>query len=84
MAQWIHWKLPFYVRYRRAKVIILFLPFSHWNIIHCGILGKLIFLALADTYEASGDFEGAAALLERALKKHKKSKKVWMRSEMTI
>ena len=44
-----------------------------WN------LGKLIFLSLADTYEAAGDSEGAAAVLERALKKHKKSKKVWMR-----
>lgn len=40
---------------------------------------KYIFLALADTYELSGDVAGAAALLERALKKHKKSKKVWMR-----
>ena len=44
--------------------------------------GKLIFLALADTYEASGDHEGAASLLERALKRHKKSKKVWMRYQL--
>jgi uncharacterized protein HemY len=40
---------------------------------------KYICLALADTYESAGDIEGSAAVLERALKRHKKSKKVWTR-----
>jgi rRNA biogenesis protein RRP5 len=41
--------------------------------------GKLLFLSLADTYESADDIEGAAAVLERALKRHKKSKQVWIR-----
>jgi rRNA biogenesis protein RRP5 len=41
--------------------------------------GKYIYLALADTYELADDIDGAAGVLEKALKRHKKSKKVWMR-----
>ena len=40
--------------------------------------GKYIHLNLAEQYEKAKDFAGAAAIFEKALKKHKKSKKVWM------
>ena len=40
--------------------------------------GKLIHLNLAEAYEAAKDAKGATAMFERALKKYKKSKKVWM------
>ena len=40
--------------------------------------GKYIHLNLAEQYEKAKDFAGAATIFEKALKKHKKSKKVWM------
>lgn len=40
--------------------------------------GKLIHLNMADAYEAAHDNKGAIAVFEKALKKYKKSKKVWM------
>lgn len=42
--------------------------------------GKYIFLALADVYEKAGDFNGAEAIFQKALKRpqYKKSKKVWI------
>ena len=40
--------------------------------------GKLIHLNLAQAYEAANDRKGATAIFEKALKKYKKSKKVWM------
>ena len=39
---------------------------------------KYLYLALANTYEEGNNVEGALSLMERALKKHKASKKVWM------
>ena len=39
--------------------------------------GKLIHLNLAEAYETANDKKGATALYEKALKKYKKSKKVW-------
>ena len=38
--------------------------------------GKYLHLNLAEQYERARDFAGAAAIFERAMKKHKKSKKV--------
>ena len=43
--------------------------------------GKLLHLRLSETYERAGDAEGAARLLEKALKKYKYSKKVWMQCQ---
>lgn len=42
--------------------------------------GKLIYLAMANTYEQSGDIAGAEAVYQKALKRpqYKKSKKVWI------
>lgn len=42
--------------------------------------GKYIYLAMATTYEQSGDIAGAEAVFNKALKRpqYKKSKKVWM------
>ena len=40
--------------------------------------GKLLHLRLSETLERAGDAEGARRLLDRALKKYKYSKKVWM------
>ena len=39
--------------------------------------GKYLHLHLAQLYEGANDLEAAAAVLERALKKYKYSKKVW-------
>jgi hypothetical protein len=36
-------------------------------------------LQLADLYAASGDRDGARAMYETTIKKHKTSKKVWMK-----
>ena len=40
--------------------------------------GKLLHLNLAEAYEAAKDRKGAAAIFDKALKKYKTSKKVWM------
>ena len=40
--------------------------------------GKRIHLNLAQAYEAAHDRKGATVIFEKALKKYKKSKKVWM------
>jgi rRNA biogenesis protein RRP5 len=40
--------------------------------------GKVIHLNLAEAYESAKDLGGATAMLEKALKKYKTSKKVWM------
>ena len=40
--------------------------------------GKLVHLNLAEAYESAKDLAGATAMLEKALKKYKTSKKVWM------
>jgi rRNA biogenesis protein RRP5 len=40
--------------------------------------GKRIHLNLAEAYERADDNEGAAVIYEKALKRYKKSKKVWM------
>jgi rRNA biogenesis protein RRP5 len=44
------------------------------------VQGKLIYLAMAQTYEQSGDIAGAEAIYQKALKRpqYKKSKKVWI------
>lgn len=40
--------------------------------------GKRIHLNLAEAYEQANDVKGATVIFEKALKKYKKSKKVWM------
>lgn len=42
------------------------------------IMNDRIHLNLAEAYEKADDNEGAAVIYEKALKKYKKSKKVWM------
>lgn len=40
--------------------------------------GKIVHLNLAEAYESAKDLAGATTMLEKALKKYKTSKKVWM------